>query len=469
MISLDSRTKKPKLWSLLALSLAMIPVLLILYRTGTAGGTQEIQLCTVRSASVLLCLYCMAALFLLGNAFRKQLEYNPYSYNVIYYSGFFFFTFFILEILLFLMLSSFTEADRLGTWDALMTTLLYSARTFVILSMPILMTFCAGLFISNIGLIRRERKSFSNILGMILSVMIFLGEVFLILCETGVFGPPRTHMLHDLGINLFAAIFLYFECMLMGTIVADGIAALIEPPFDRDYLIVLGCGIRADGTPTPLLRGRLNRAIEFYYRQLNETGKELIFVVSGGKGPDESIPESECMRNYLMEHGIRPGQILTEDRSTDTAENMRFSREVILKDLAAKNKVNPDGTPLSPPPQPDPGAADAGRPEGLPPAADAGSPADLRPAVEPSRPGKLPTINRIAFSTTNYHVFRSGLHARRVKMRALGMGSPTRWYFWPNAAVREFVGLLTAHRLKQALILTGIVLIYAGMTLVVYL
>ena len=444
MISLDSRTKKPKLWSLLALSLAMIPVLLILYRTGTAGGTQEIQLCTVRSASVLLCLYCMAALFLLGNAFRKQLEYNPYSYNVIYYSGFFFFTFFILEILLFLMLSSFTEADRLGTWDALMTTLLYSARTFVILSMPILMTFCAGLFISNIALIRRERKSFSNILGMILSVMIFLGEVFLILCETGVFGPPRSHMLHDLGINLFAAIFLYFECMLMGTIVADGIAALIEPPFDRDYLIVLGCGIRADGTPTPLLRGRLNRAIEFYYRQLNETGKELIFVVAGGKGPDESIPESECMRNYLLEHGIRPGQILTEDRSTDTAENMRFSREVILKDLAAKNKVNPD-------------------------AADAGSPADLRPAVEPSRPGKLPTINRIAFSTTNYHVFRSGLHARRVKMRALGMGSPTRWYFWPNAAVREFVGLLTAHRLKQALILTGIILIYAGMTLVVYL
>ena len=444
MISLDSRTKKPKLWSLLVLSLAMIPVLLILYRTGTAGGTQEIQLCTVRSASVLLCLYCMAALFLLGNAFRKQLEYNPYSYNVIYYSGFFFFTFFILEILLFLMLSSFTEADRLGTWDALMTTLLYSARTFVILSMPILMTFCAGLFISNIGLIRRERKSFSNILGMILSVMIFLGEVFLILCETGVFGPPRTHMLHDLGINLFAAIFLYFECMLMGTIVADGIAALIEPPFDRDYLIVLGCGIRADGTPTPLLRGRLNRAIEFYYRQLNETGRELIFVVAGGKGPDESIPESECMRNYLLEHGIRPGQILTEDRSTDTAENMRFSREVILKDLAAKNKVNPD-------------------------AADAGSPADLRPAVEPSRPGKLPTINRIAFSTTNYHVFRSGLHARRVKMRALGMGAPTRWYFWPNAAVREFVELLTAHRLKQALILTGIVLIYAGMTLVVYL
>ena len=28
-------------------------------------------------------------------------------------------------------------------------------------------------------------------------------------------------MLHDLFANLFAAVYLYFECMLIGTIVAD--------------------------------------------------------------------------------------------------------------------------------------------------------------------------------------------------------------------------------------------------------
>ena len=81
----------------------------------------------------------------------------------------------------------------------------------------------------------------------------------------------------------------------------------------------------------------------------------------------------------------------------------------------------------------------------------------------------LTPISKVAFATTKYHCFRSGLLARRVKMRALGIGSPTRWYFWPNAAVREFVGLLTAHRLKQALILVCIILAYAGITLLVYL
>ena len=427
MISWDSRTKKPKLWTLLFVSLGVFAVLCALYQTGTADPGSIMELNTIRSASVLLCLYYMTALFLLGSTFRKQLEYNPYSYNIIYYSGFFLFVFFLLEVQLFLMLHSFTEPGRYGTWDALMSSFLYSARTFVILSLPFLLTFCAGLFVSNIVLIRKERKSFSNVLGLILSFLILAGEAVLILCEAGVFGPPRTNMLHDLHVNLFAALFLYFECMLMGTLVADGIAASIDPPMDRDYMIVLGCGIRPDGTPTPLLRGRLNKAIEFYYRQLNETGKELTFVTSGGKGSDEKISESDCMRNYLMEHGISPGQILTEDSSTDTAENMRFSRDLILKDL------------------------------------------DLCDADNVNRLHDLTPISKVAFATTNYHCFRSGLLARRVKMRALGIGSPTRWYFWPNASVREFVGLLTAHRLKQALILVCIILAYAGITLLVYL
>ena len=103
--------------------------------------------------------------------------------------------------------------------------------------------------------------------------------------------------------------------------------------------------------------------------------------------------------------------MLLEDRSTDTAENMRFSRELIFE-------RNPEA--------------------------------------------------KIAFSTTNYHVFRAGLKARRVKMRALGMGCRSRWYFWPNAAVREFVGLLTEHRGKQALILAGLLIAYAAMTLFYY-
>ena len=117
------------------------------------------------------------------------------------------------------------------------------------------------------------------------------------------------------------------------------------------------------------------------------------------------------MKSYLLEQGIPEERIITEEKSANTFENMKYSKEKILE-------KDPQG--------------------------------------------------KIAFSTTNYHVFRSGLAARRNKMRAQGVGAPTKWYFWPNAAVREFVGLLTEHRLKQTLIMGGMITLYIILTLMVY-
>ena len=48
------------------------------------------------------------------------------------------------------------------------------------------------------------------------------------------------------------------------------------------------------------------------------------------------------------------------------------------------------------------------------------------------------------------------------------MGCRSKWYFWPNASVREFIGLLTQHRIKQGLILLGMIASYVAMTLIYY-
>ena len=50
----------------------------------------------------------------------------------------------------------------------------------------------------------------------------------------------------------------------------------------------------------------------------------------------------------------------------------------------------------------------------------------------------------ILFSTTNYHVFRSGMFSAKAGMKADGIGAKTKWYFWPNAQMREFIGLLAS-------------------------
>ena len=398
----DTRDKKPKLWNLAVLTLmvALVVGLLLLW-----GGTRRAAaICGVMSA------YALGAILLLLWAFREQIRYNPYSYNTIFYFGFALFSLYVLIAYLLLTARTLRQPEVYQA-NMIIHTLLGSAKAFMILSSPFLLVFSAALCVSNISLIRHEGLRVVNLLGITLSFLLLGGVIFLFRFDLYVSGSEREVMIHDLFANTFAAIYLYFECMLLGTMVADAIAARHEPEPDKDFLIVLGCGLRADGSPTPLLKGRLDRALGFYEKQKAQTGKELTFITSGGQGPDEPVPESAAMKRYLTEHGVPEARIIEEDQSTDTFENMQRSKEKIW-------------------------------------------------AVDPG--------GKIAFATTNYHVFRSGLFARRVKMRAVGMGARTKWYFWPNAAVREFVGLLTQHRGKQALIIGSMLAFYIIMTLISY-
>ena len=51
-------------------------------------------------------------------------------------------------------------------------------------------------------------------------------------------------------------------------------------------------------------------------------------VVSGGQGPDEPMSEAQCMYDYLTAHGVDGEQIVLEDRSSNTWENVRYTREL---------------------------------------------------------------------------------------------------------------------------------------------
>ena len=59
-------------------------------------------------------------------------------------------------------------------------------------------------------------------------------------------------------------------------------------------------------------------------------------VVSGGQGSGEDISEAAAMKGYLVEHGLEEERILLEDRSVNTAENIRFSMELIEADWSGR-------------------------------------------------------------------------------------------------------------------------------------
>ena len=65
------------------------------------------------------------------------------------------------------------------------------------------------------------------------------------------------------------------------------------------------------------------------------------------------------------------------------------------------------------------------------------------------------------FSTTNYHVFRSGVWAGLAGFPAEGIGSRTKWWFWPNAFVRECAGLLQNRIPQEAALLAVLTAVFA--------
>ncbi len=402
-VRFDTLNKKPKLYDVLIVFAVALTAVVIL---SVACGERSALV-----SALIVDAFLLYAIARLAVAFIGQLRYNPYSYNTIYYSGFALFLISVLIANVLLTVGMIKSPELYSNGEYLIHTLLGSAINYMLLSAPFILVFSIALCVSNISLIRHERFRFVNVLGIILAFLLIAGEAILFAYDMYASGSQKEVMLHDLFVNLFAAVYLYFECMLIGAIIANIIVVKYEPDKDKDFLIILGCGLRKDGTPTPLLRGRCDRALAFDKKQREETGKELIFVTSGGQGENEANSESLAMKNYLLEKGIPEERIIEEDRSTDTFENMKFSKAKI--EAHDKNA-------------------------------------------------------KVAFSTTNYHVFRSGLFARRVKMRAVGIGAKTKWYFWPNAAVREFVGLLTAHKLKQTIILVSMIVFYVAMTLLAY-
>ena len=184
------------------------------------------------------------------------------------------------------------------------------------------------------------------------------------------------------------------------------------PKFDKDFIIILGCQIKKDGSLTNLLKGRVDRAIEFSKMQKEKTGKDIIFVPSGGKGDDEIISEAQAMKNYLIEQGIKEENIIMEDKSKNTFENIKFSNNIIKE-----KKENA----------------------------------------------------KIAFSTTNYHVFRAGCIATSQRILMEGIGAKTKSYFGINAFIREFIATLYSEKKKHIAVIFCIMIFVALMLFLLYL
>jgi uncharacterized SAM-binding protein YcdF (DUF218 family) len=96
-----------------------------------------------------------------------------------------------------------------------------------------------------------------------------------------------------------------------------------------DYLIVLGAQVKKT-TVSKTLKKRLETAV--VYLKENPQTKA---IVSGGQGAGEDISEAEAMKQYLVKYKIAADRIILEDKSTNTYENICFSKKLLKKRNAA--------------------------------------------------------------------------------------------------------------------------------------
>ena len=326
---------------------------------------------------------------------KKQYEEQKYSYKIIMNLG----------LLIFINVNIIRQIDLLianlhvlNIIDIYNNTL-KSFSYFAMLTLPCIIIISIYSIITNIVLIKKEGFAPTRMLGIILGLLALLGlggsQAIYYLLSKVLVGTDKQFIRYTLDICINATL-SYFYTLIIATLYCNVKAASHIPSFDKDFIIILGSKVRGDGRLTPLLKGRVDKAIEFAKMQYEATKKKIYYVPSGGKGNDENIAEAKAIKEYLLKKGINEDDIIIEDKSTSTYENMKFS----------KNKID-----------------------------------------------KLNKDAKISFATTNYHVFRSGIIANNQGIDVEGVGSKTKWYFYTNALIREFVANIVAEKKSHIILL----------------
>lgn len=273
------------------------------------------------------------------------------------------------------------------TLNELMTELKDYIYLFLLLIFPLAFILTILVTISNIKLLKKEGKRWNNMLGIILGSFFNIATLTVAILN---FSSNNIVLIFISGILTLTI--TYIEYMFIGTCILGIICAKHIPKFDKDAIIILGCKIKEDGTLTNLLKARTDTAIKISKMQKEHTNKDIIFIPSGGKGIDEIMPEGLAIKNYLIKQGIKEKNILIEDKSKNTYQNISYSNKLI------KEKI------------------------------------------------KKP---KLAFSTTNYHVFRAGIIGTKQKLDIEGIGAKTKSYYWINAFIREFIATLVTEKRKH--------------------
>lgn len=191
---------------------------------------------------------------------------------------------------------------------------------------------------------------------------------------------------------LLAMACVYILATFMGFFLYSELCLMLPKKRKCDFVIIHGAGLLRGTDVSPLLAGRLDKGMSVYQR----SGEGTKIIVSGGRGGDEKVTEASAMKAYLCGKGVPEQDIILEDRSKTTWENIGNSKKIIES---------------------------------------------------------LKEKSRVIFVTNNYHVFRTGYYAFKQHLKAEGVGCRTALYYWPNAFIREYIAIIRREKFVPLMLL----------------
>ena len=91
---------------------------------------------------------------------------------------------------------------------------------------------------------------------------------------------------------------------------------------DVDCILILGCGVHSDGSPSDMLHDRLRRGVELY--ELGAAPKLLMSGDHGRKGYDEV----DAMKHFAVDAGIDSDDVFMDHAGFSTYESMYRAKEI---------------------------------------------------------------------------------------------------------------------------------------------
>lgn len=303
----------------------------------------------------------------------------------------------------------------------------------LVVGAPLLIAVIAVFLVANgVTMMRRESRSLGNLLSLVAGLALLglmLSPLVLLI------GAPTWLLALLLLVGLGAA---YAGFVFVGFLLYSWLYRRLVRDRRADWVVVLGSGLIDGHQVPPLLAGRIAAGLTAAADR-----KAQVVIMSGGRGSDERLPEAEAMAAWAVEHGADPASLLVEDQSRNTEENLRFTG-ALLAEHAPSLRATAD--PADRGQEPDPADRTEGsglatrRPPALTERLRAGLDRLLGGPIDKDAAGQGLIV------TSDYHVLRAAILARRLDLPAQATGARTARYYWPSAMLREFIAVIVGRR-----------------------